>query len=95
MRFGNVVGEARPGMQMVNPFNHKVCYPAQSVLFQTAGDINGDGRVDSQADYSDFPVEIKTLDGQSAMVEFNLKFHVEPACASVIRSDVASTRMIW
>lgn len=90
IRFGKMIGEARPGLQMVNPFNHKVCYPKQSVLFQTAADVTGDGRVDSQADYYDFPVEVKTNDGQSAMVEFNLKFHVEPSCTVTIWENVAS-----
>lgn len=90
VRFGKVVGEAKTGMQFTNPFNAKACYPRQSVLFQTAKDETGDGRVDSQADYYDFPVEIKTSDGQSAMVEFNLKFHVEPSCAVTLRNEVAS-----
>lgn len=88
--FGKVTGEAEPGLQLVNPFKHAVCYPRQSVLFQTAGDVTGDGKVDSQADYFDFPVEIKTFDGQSAMVEFNLKFHVESACAVTLRTSIAS-----
>jgi regulator of protease activity HflC (stomatin/prohibitin superfamily) len=89
-RFGKVIGEAQPGLQLVSPFNHAVCYPRQSVLFQTAGDVTGDGKVDSQADYYDFPVEIKTKDGQSAMLEFNLKFHVGTDCAVFLRTEVAS-----
>lgn len=92
VRLGNVVGTAKPGFQFTNPLNHKVCYPRQSVLFQTAGDVNGDGKVESQADYYDFPVEVKTSDGQSAMVEFNLKFHVEPTCAEYIRTNIASNK---
>jgi regulator of protease activity HflC (stomatin/prohibitin superfamily) len=90
VRFGQVMGEAQPGFQLTNMFNHAVCYPRQSILFQTAGDVTGDGKVDSQADYYDFPVEIKTSDGQSAMLEFNLKFHVEPSCAVNIRTNIAS-----
>jgi len=90
VRFGNVIGEAQPGFQFVNMFNKAVCYPRQSILFQTAADVTGDGKVDSQADFYDFPVEIKTSDGQSAMVEFNLKFHVEPKCAVTLRISVAS-----
>ncbi|EKD53583.1 MAG: hypothetical protein ACD_61C00010G0012, partial [uncultured bacterium] len=89
-RFGQTKGDAHAGLQFVNPFNRAVCFSRQSVLFQTAGDVTGDGKVDSQADYYDFPVEIKTLDGQSAMVEFNLKFHVEPECAVVLRTSIAS-----
>jgi len=90
VRFGKMMGAANPGFQFVNPFNHAVCYPRQSVLFQTAGDSTGDGRLDSQADYADWPVEIKTSDGQSAMVKFNLKFHVEPDCAVTLRTSIAS-----
>ena len=90
VRLGNVVGEAKPGFQFTNPLNTKVCYPRQSVLFQTAGDVTGNGKVDSSADFYDFPVEIKTFDGQSATVEFNLTFHVEPGCAGVIRAEFAN-----
>ena len=90
VRLGSVIGEAKTGFQFTNPLNNAVCYPRQSVLFQTAADVTGDGKVDSSADYYDFPVEIKTSDGQSAMVEFNLKFHVEPGCASVLRTSIAS-----
>jgi len=91
VRFGDVLNKpVNPGFQLTGMFNHAVCYPRQSVLFQTAGDVTGDGKVDSQADYYDFPVEIKTFDGQSAMVEFNLKFHVEPACAATLRTSIAS-----
>lgn len=90
VRLGTVIGEAKTGFQFTHPLNDAVCYPRQSVLFQTAADVTGDGKVDSQADYYDFPVEIKTLDGQSAMLEFNLKFHVEPGCASVLRTSIAS-----
>lgn len=90
VRFGKVIGEAKPGIQLVNMFNEKACYPRQSMLFQTAADVTGDGKVDSDADYKDFPVEIKTSDGQSALVEFNLKFHVQPVCAVTIRENIAS-----
>jgi regulator of protease activity HflC (stomatin/prohibitin superfamily) len=92
VRFGKVIGEAATGFQFTNPFNSKACYPRQSILFQTAADATGDGKVDSKADYFDFPVEIKTSDGQSAMLEFNLKFHVEPACAVTIRKTIATSQ---
>lgn len=90
VRFGKVLGDANPGFQLVNMFNRSACYPRQSMLFQTAADVTGDGKVDSDADYKDFPVEIKTSDGQSALVEFNLKFHVEPVCAVTLRQSIAS-----
>jgi regulator of protease activity HflC (stomatin/prohibitin superfamily) len=90
VRFGNVVGAAKPGFQFVNPLNSKVCYPQQAVLFQTAADVDGDGKVESTADYYNFPVEVKTSDGQSANVEFNLTWHVQPECAVQLREDVAS-----
>jgi regulator of protease activity HflC (stomatin/prohibitin superfamily) len=81
---GNVTGEARTGIQLVAPFITSLsCYPSQVNVYQTSE--NGQGT----ADYMDFPVEIKTLDGQTAYVEFNIAFSVAHGRAVEIRTNVA------
>lgn len=93
VRLGSVIGEAKTGFQFTHPLNNAVCYSQQSVLFQTLTDSNDDGKLnenDTTADYFDWPVEVKTSDGQSANVEFNLSYHTAPECATVLRTQWAS-----
>jgi len=82
---GQVVGQAHTGFQLVWPLITSVsCYPRQVHIYQTVVDAKGD------ADYVDFPVEIKTGDGQTAYVEFNLVYYVPPENVEKIRREVAS-----
>lgn len=86
LRLGKVIGAAEPGLHFVSPFITKYdCFRSQQTLYQTSKDAIGD------ADYVDYPVEIKTSDGQTAFVEFNIGFHVDAENVEFVRSDVAST----
>lgn len=82
---GSVTGEARTGFNLKWPLiTGYDCYNRQPVVYQTVKDGVGD------ADFLDFPVEIKTSDGQTAFVEFNLTFHVDPENVIQVRSSVAN-----
>lgn len=85
VRLGKIVGAANPGLQIVPPFiTGTDCYSQQVTLYQTGEEEN------KAADYWDYPVEVKTKDGQTAFVSFNLTYHVEPANAVSIRTSVAN-----
>ncbi len=82
---GKVSGIAGTGWNFRVPFiTGFSCYNRQSVVYQTTDGAQGD------ADYLDFPVEIKTSDGQTANIEFNLSFHVDPENVIKVRSTVAN-----
>lgn len=84
VKLGNVVGKSRPGFQLVTPFITDFdCYPATAVMFQTGTDAN------QKADYWDYPVEIKTSDGQTGSVVFNVLYSVDPEFVEYIRANVA------
>ncbi len=86
VRLGKVTGRTNPGLQLVTPFVTSLeCYPATSVMFQTGVEPN------DRADYWDFPVEIKTSDGQTGNVVFNILYAVDPAQVVNIRSNVAQS----
>lgn len=85
VELGQVKGPAHEGLNGKLPFvSGFSCYNRQSVVYQTTDGAVGD------ADYLDFPVEIKTSDGQTAEIEFNLSFHVDPANVVKVRSVVAN-----
>lgn len=82
---GSITGEARTGFNLKWPLISSYdCYSRQPVVYQTVKDGVGD------ADFLDYPVEIKTSDGQTAFVEFNLSFHVDPKNVALVRSSVAN-----
>lgn len=82
---GDVVGEAKTGFQLVKPYITSLdCYPRQVNVYSTAQNAEGD------TDYTDYPVEIKTADGQTAYVEFNVSWSVPHGNAVQIRSEVAA-----
>lgn len=86
IRLGKVVGEAAPGVRLVFPFVTSFeCYPATSVMFQTGQEAN------DRADYWDFPVEIKTSDGQTGLAMFNILYSVDPSQVVYVRSSVAQS----
>jgi regulator of protease activity HflC (stomatin/prohibitin superfamily) len=81
---GNVKGMARTGFQLVTPWVTSLdCFSAQVTMYQTGDNEN------KKADYWDYPVEIKTSDGQTAFALFNVTYHVDPENVIYIRSDVA------
>ena len=82
---GDVKGEAKTGFQLVAPLVTSLdCYSRQVTVYQTGSEQN------KAADYWDYPVEIKTGDGQTALASFNVSYHVEQKNVLLIRSFVAT-----
>ena len=80
LELGAVVGHAGPGFHIVKPLiTNYDCFQTQQTLYQTVVEAKGD------ADFLDTPVEIKTSDGQTATVEFNIAFHIEPDNVEFVR----------
>lgn len=85
LELGRLVDHAGPGFHIVKPLiTNYDCFQTQQTLYQTVVDAQGD------ADFLDTPVEIKTSDGQTATVEFNIAFHIEPDNVEFVRSKIAS-----
>src|SRR3990172_8643260 len=72
VQLGSVTGQARTGLQFVTPLITRLdCYDRQVTIYQT-GDVQN-----MDADYWDVPVEIKSSDGQTAYLSFNVTYHVD------------------
>lgn len=85
VRLGKVVGVAEPGMHFRLPLVTSYdCYSTQQQIYQTAAGSEGN------ADFLDFPVEIKTGDGQTAQVLANTKFQIPPENVVRIRSEIGN-----
>lgn len=85
VNMGKVTGESGHGLQWEIPYivNYD-CYPSRISIYQTSEGANGN------ADYNDFPVDIRTSDGQEANVMYNVSFFIEDGNAEFIRSQVAN-----
>lgn len=87
VRLGGVVGKSQAGFQLVAPFVTQLeCYPSTAVIFQTGSEEN------KKADFWDYPVEIKTSDGQTGNISFNLLYSVDPKYVEFIRGNVAQDK---
>ncbi len=84
-RFGKVVRiETTPGLK-VAVFTSSQCYPITATMFQTGSEQN------PQTDYWDYQVEIKTQDGQTGYVSFNILYTINPEYVLHIRQRVAQS----
>jgi len=89
VKLGKVVGQATVGFHVVNPITTRyTCYPATAVMFQTGAEEN------KKADYWDYMVEIKTSDGQTGNISFNILYSVDPERTVYVRSEVAQNDKI-
>ena len=94
VRMGKAIRTLEPGVHVVGPWPfYKITkYPTHVVTYQTTDDHNKDGKLDEKdgsADYLDYPIEIKTEDGQTAYVYLNVNCRVKPQYALKIRQDIA------
>lgn len=78
---------AHEGFQIVNWLTTGLdCYPTDAVFFQTGENEN------KEADYWDYMVEIKTSDGQTGYISFNVLYSVDENKAVYVRSKIASSK---
>jgi regulator of protease activity HflC (stomatin/prohibitin superfamily) len=82
-RFGAVTGRVLyPGLNWRVPFVDGIIrYRTQEIIYET---VEGGS---SSADYSDYPTDTTTSDGQQIKLKFSVRFHIDPAEAV----DIANT----
>jgi len=82
-RFGAVTGRVlHPGLNWRVPFVDGVIrYRTQEIIYET---VEGGS---SPADYSDYPTDTTTSDGQQIKLKFSVRFHIDPVEAV----DIANT----
>ena len=86
-RLGTVIGVETSGLKIINPLTTKLdCYQASATFFQTGENENKD------ADYWDYMVEIKTQDGQTGSLSFNILYRINPEHVVRIRREIAQNK---
>lgn len=89
---GEVRGTAGSGLSWNLPWPLATYdrYQNRLVVYQTSKVDEDTGEILGDAEYMDTPVEIKTEDGQTATVEFNIGFHIEEKDVTYVRNSVSS-----
>jgi regulator of protease activity HflC (stomatin/prohibitin superfamily) len=85
-RFGKVRGVAEPGLNF-GVGNKYHCFSTRSLVYETVENPRESG-----ADFTDFPVDARTRDGQQIdRVTYSVRFRVPPDRAASIFNEVART----
>lgn len=86
-RFGRVTGDVvNPGLHVKIPYvDEIVIYRTQKVIYETMA-------VDaySNADYTDYPVDTTTSDGQQVSLRFTVRFSVDPEKVKFVANNLGT-----
>ena len=87
-RFGAVSGRVmHPGLNWKLPLIEGVVrYRTQEIIYQTVGEG------ESAADYSDFPTDTTTADGQQIILKYSIRFRIDPERVSWIANNIGDER---
>lgn len=90
-RFGRVTGQVlAPGLNFKIPFiDAAVIYNTQKIIYETS-----DTPTDSMADYTDFPVDTTTQDGQQITVRYSVRFSVNPEKVTWVANNLGKEEEI-
>lgn len=88
-RFGQVTGRIlSPGANFIFPFvDQVVVYNTKKIIYETS---SIEKQSSSRADYTDYPVDTNTSDGQSVDIYYTVRFSVDPTKASWVAQNIGS-----
>ena len=73
-RFGKITRTASPGLHLKIPIIEKVdLFRTQKIIYETS-----ESPKSSKADYTDFPVDTSTQDGQQIKIRYTIRFRLDP-----------------
>lgn len=86
-RFGRVTGQVmEPGINVKIPFVDKVVpYRTQKIIYETMEEGSY-----SNADYTDYPVDTTTSDGQQVSLRYTVRFSVNPKKATFVANNLGT-----
>lgn len=84
-RFNAVTGKImQPGLNFKIPFIESVIrYNTQKITYEAS-----DQQANSQAEYTDFPADSTTRDGQSVIINYTVRFRVDGSLASWVAQNL-------
>ncbi|MBN2100424.1 prohibitin family protein [Candidatus Dojkabacteria bacterium] len=86
-RFDRVTGDVvKPGLHVKIPFvDRVVLYRTQKVIYETLEQGST-----SNADYTDYPVDTTTSDGQQVSIRYTVRFSVNPKKATFVANNLGT-----
>ena len=86
-RFGAVTERVlHPGLHFIVPFAEQtITYRTQKIVYETS-----DNPATAQADYTDFPVDTTTKDGQVIDIRYSIRFSIDPAKATWVANNLGT-----
>ncbi len=90
-RFGQVQDKVmKPGLNFKIPFaDHVLIYNTQKIIYETSQTPR-----DSAADYTDYPIETTTEDGQQIQVTYSVRFSVDPDKVTWLANNLGTEAQI-
>ncbi|WKZ29740.1 MAG: prohibitin family protein [Candidatus Dojkabacteria bacterium] len=84
-RFGALTDRTlQPGLHFKIPFvDDVVVYRTQKIIYETS-----DNPRTSEADYTDFPVETTSKDGQAVSIRYSVRFSIDPTKVQTVASTL-------
>jgi regulator of protease activity HflC (stomatin/prohibitin superfamily) len=84
-RFGGLTDRTlQPGLHFMVPFvDDVVVYRTQKIIYETS-----DNPKSSEADYTDFPVETTSKDGQKVQIRYSVRFSIDPTKVQTVASTL-------
>lgn len=84
-RFGGLTDRTlQPGLHFMIPFvDDVVVYRTQKIIYETS-----DNPKSSEADYTDFPVETTSKDGQKVQIRYSVRFSIDPTKVQTVASTL-------
>ena len=90
VRLGKIVGVYGPGLHWRIPIVDKpVYYSTRLLTYETS-----DNPAESHADYTDYPVDTSTKDGQPIHIKYTVRFRVDPTKLANIYSNLGDEERI-
>lgn len=81
---------AGPGINFKMPFiESKIIYNTKKVIYETS-----DTPTQSDADYTDYPVDTNTLDGQPISIKYSIRFSVDPDKVTWVANNLGDEKEI-
>ncbi len=87
-RLGQLKGELEPGVHFVIPLADKVYrYNTRLITYETSSNPDS-----SLADYTDYPVDTTTKDGQPVHIKYTVRFRIEPSKVNWIFQNLGTEK---
>ncbi len=89
-RFGKIVRVSKPGFHLKIPIIENVeYYTTQKIIYETSENPQS-----SRADYTDYPVDTSTKDGQQIKIRYTIRFRINPEKVRWVAENIGKEEQV-